>query len=206
MAYLKSHHTKYFMKNLLNMNKGSEKLKEYMDESKILGLSFSKVDINKSGKEFIIEDNNLVIPFSIINSIAFSVSDEIINERNKGLFKSFYDFMIRCYGKSINKRVVISLIECGAFDKFNINKKNYIDNIDEVLNYVSLCKDLNMVLDSEPVFESTSDYSDKELIDLEIKNYGFYLSHHQITKYDRTSFITFENYKKYFNRVITCLL
>lgn len=206
MAYLKSHYTKYFMKNLLNMNKGSEKLKEYMDEAKILGLLFSKVDINKSGKEFIIEDNNLVIPFTIINSIAFSVSDEIINERNKGLFKSFYDFMIRCYGKSINKRVVVSLIECGAFDKFNINKKNYIDNIDEVLNYVSLCKDLNMVLDSEPVFESTSDYSDKELIELEIKNYGFYLSHHPITKYDRASYITLENYKKYFNRVITCLL
>lgn len=206
MAYLKSHYTKYFMKNLLNMNKGSEKLKEYMDEAKILGLSFNKVDINKSGKEFIIEDNKLVIPFSIINSIAFSVSDDIINERKEGLFKSFYDFMIRCYGKSINKRVVISLIECGAFDKFNINKKSYIDNMDEILNYVILCKDLNIVLDSEPVFENIDDYTDKELIELEIKNYGFYLSHHPITKFDRTSFITLETYKKYFNKVITCIL
>ena len=131
--------------------------------------------IKKADIDSYIEDNNLVIPFTIINSIAFSVSDEIINERNKGLFKSFYDFMIRCYGKSINKRVVVSLIECGAFDNFNINKKSYIDNIDEVLNYVSLCKDLNMVLDSKPVFESISDYSDKELIELEIKNYGFFL-------------------------------
>ena len=134
------------------------------------------------------------------------MSDEIINERSKGLFKDFYDFMIRCYGKSINKRVVISLIECGAFDKFNINKKSYIENIDEVINYVSLCKNLNLVLDSEPVFESTSDYNDKELIELEIKNYGFYLSHHPITKYDRSSFITLKDYKKYFNKVISSLL
>ena len=206
MAYLKSHYTMYFMKNLLNMNKGSEKLKEYLDEAKILGLLFNKVDINYSEKEFIIKNNHLVIPFSIINSIAYSVSDEIINERSKGLFKDFYDFMIRCYGKSINKRVVISLIECGAFDKFNINKKSYIENIDEIINYVSLCKNLNLVLDSEPVFESTSDYNDKELIELEIKNYGFYLSHHPITKYDRSSFITLKDYKKYFNKVISSLL
>ena len=31
--------------------------------------------------------------------------------KEKGLFKSFYDFMIRCYGKSVNKKTIISLIE-----------------------------------------------------------------------------------------------
>ena len=35
------------MKNLLNMNKSSVKIKEYIDESKLLGLEFSKININK---------------------------------------------------------------------------------------------------------------------------------------------------------------
>lgn len=206
MAYLKINYSLYFMKNLLNMNKSSDKIKEYIDESKILGLSFNPIDINNSFDEFVIQDNKLTLPLSLINSIGIQVSDEITKERKKGLFKSFYDFMIRCYGKSVNKRVVISLVECGAFNEFNLNKKQVIENIDEILNYVTLCKDLNMTLDTEPVLENISDYTDKETIDNEIKNYGFYLSHHPVTKYDRSNAITLENYKNYFDKTITTIL
>ena len=194
------------MKNLLNMNKSSEKLKEYIDESKLLGIEFSNLDINTSSCEFIIKDEKLVIPFSMIKSIASTVSEEIENERSNGKFESFYDFMIRCYGKSVNRRVVISLIECGAFDSFNLNKKQTINNIDEILNYVTLCKDLNVVLDNPPSFEEVEDFNDKESIDNEIYNYGFYLSHHPVTKFDRSNSITLEIFKKYFDKTITSIL
>ena len=114
--------------------------------------------------------------------------------------------MIRCYGKSVNKKVVCALIECGAFDEFNINKKQMVLNIDEVLNYVSLCKDLNMTLETMPKFDEIEDYNDKELIENEIKNYGFYLSHHPTTKYDRTASIKLDSFKKYFDKTITTIL
>ncbi len=206
MAYLKTNYALFFMKNLLNMNKSSEMIKEYIDESKLLGIDFINININESCKEFIIKNNKLVLPFSLIKSVAYIVSDEIEEERKKGLFTSFYDFMIRCYSKNINKRVVIALIECGSFDIFNINKKQIINNIDEVINYVTLCKDLNTVLGEEPVFEDIEDYSDKEIIDNEINNFGFYLSFHPVTKYNRDLSINLKDYKKYFNRTITTIL
>ena len=114
--------------------------------------------------------------------------------------------MIRCYGKSINKKVVIALIECGAFDRFNINKKQLVLSFEEILNYITLCKDLNVTLDIKPELIDTSDYTDKESIDNEIKNYGFYLSHHPVTKYDRSNAITLENFKNYFDKTITTIL
>ena len=206
MAYLKVNYKLYFMKNLLNMNKTSESIKEYIDESKLLGIEFLPIDINKSCKEFIISDNKLLIPLTIIKSIASTVSEEIENERSKGLFKDFYDFMIRCYGKSINKRVVIALIECGAFDKFNINKKSLINSFDEVLNYVTLCKDLNMVLDEKPILDNIDDFTDREIIDNEIINYGFYLSFHPVTKFDRNNTITLKDFTNYFDKVISSVL
>ena len=43
-----------------------------------------------------------------------------------------------------------------------------VENIDEVLNYVSLCKDLNTTLDNIPTFESIDDYDDKELINKQV--------------------------------------
>ncbi len=206
MAYLKINYTIFFMRNLLNMNKSSESIKEYIDESKLLGINFSKIDINESCHEFVIKDKKLVLPFTLIKSIASVVSEEIEKEREKGKFKSFYDFMIRCYSKSVNRRVVISLIECGAFDSFNVNKKSLVNNIDEVLNYVTLCKDLNIVIDEEPVFDQIEDYTDKEIIDIELNNYGFYLSFHPVTNYDRSSSINLKEINKYFDKTITTLL
>ncbi len=206
MAYLKAHYKLYFMKNLLNMNKSSDKIKEYIDESKILGIEFSKIDINESCHEFIIKDNKLVLPFILIKSIAGTLSNDIEIEREKGKFKSFYDFMIRCYSKNINKRIVISLIECGAFDTFNLNKKQTIENIDEIINYVELCKNLNVEVEEKPEFDYMDDYKETEIIDMEINNYGFYLSFHPVTKYDRTSSIKLNEIYNYFNKTVTCIL
>ena len=206
MAYLKINFTKYFMRNLLNMNKSSNKIKEYIDEAKLLGIEFSLIDINTSGKEFIIKNNKLVFPFSLIKSIGINVSNEIEEERLKGEFKSLYDFVIRCYGKSVNKKVIISLIECGAFNSFSINKKMYIENIDEIINYATLCKELSITLIERPVFEEMEDFTDKEQITNEIKNYGFYLSFHPVTKYNRENLVTLNNVSNYFNRTITSIL
>ena len=206
MAYLKINYSLYFMKNLLNMNSSSEKLKEYLDEAKILGIEFENISINKSCNEFIIDNNKLVLPLSMIKSIAFNVSNEIEEERKKGKFKSFYDFMIRCYHGSVNKKVITSLIDTCVFDEFNINKKQMVSNIDEILNYVNLCKDLNLVLDNPPVFENIEDYNDKEMIDNEINYFGFYLSFHPVTKYDRDNSISLKEYKKYFDKTITTIL
>ena len=206
MAYLKAHYPLFFMKNLLNMNKSSDKIREYIDESKLLGIDFLGLNINESSSEFIIKDKKLILPFTLIKSIAGTISEEIEHERENGLFTSFYDFMIRCYSKNINKRVVISLIECGAFDIFNVNKKQLIENIDEIINYVSLCKDLNVVLEDKPVFEEIDDFTDKEIIDNEIKNYGFYLSFHPVTKYDRSLSIKLKDIRNYFDKTINTIL
>jgi DNA polymerase-3 subunit alpha len=206
MAYLKVNYTLYFMRNLLNMTSQSDKVKEYIDEARILGIDFENISINKSKYHFEIHNKKLVFPFRIIKSIALNVCEEIEKVRQNGEFTSFYDFMIRCYGKSINKKVVIALIECGAFDEFNINKKQYVSNIDEIINYVTLCKNLNTIIEEKPVFENISDYNTKELIENEINNYGFYLSFHPVTKYDRTSLITLKDYKKYFDKTITTIL
>ncbi len=206
-AYLKANYPSYFMKNLLNNSKNSDHLKEYIDEAKYLGINFEPIDINKSSYDFESYDNSLVMPFSLIKSISINVCNYIVEERKKGEFKDFYDFMIRCYNQIINKKIVVSLLECGAFNKFNINNKAYVNNIDEIINYVSLCKNLSLVIDEKPAFdEKIKDYSDSEIIDNEINNYGFYLSFHPVTKYDRTTSIKLNEIYNYFNKTVTCIL
>ena len=50
------------------------------------------------------------------------------------------------------------------------------------------------------------DYKETEIIDMEINNYGFYLSFHPVTKYDRTSSIKLNEIYNYFNKTVTCIL
>ena len=206
LAYLKANYPAYFMKNLLNNSKNSDSLKEYIDEAKYLGIDFEPLNINKSTYDFISDNNKLVMPLSLIKSISINICNFIVEERDKEPFKDFYDFMIRCYGQLVNKKVVTSLIECGAFDIFNINRKQNVLNIDEIINYVSLCKNLSLIIEEKPVLESVEDFDEKEIIDNEIKNYGFYLSFHPVTKYDRSNAVTINDFKKYFDKVITMIL
>ncbi len=202
MAYLKANYSVYFMKNLLN-NSISTNIKEYINESKYFNVDFINIDINKSFSEFVINGNKIVIPFTLIKDIKKSTSEFIVEKRKEKPFDSFIDFMIRCYGDKVNKNNVISLIECNAFK--NINKKLYIQNIDEIINYINLCRDLNTIL-SVPSFEYIDDYSDSENIFNEIKNYGFYISNHPIVKYDRKSLVNFSNYKEFFNKNVNIML
>ena len=63
------------------MNKNSEKIKEYLDESKLLGIEFEPININESCYDFVISNNKIVLPLSLIKSIAFNVCEEITIER-----------------------------------------------------------------------------------------------------------------------------
>ena len=53
--------------------------------------------------------------------------------------------------------------------------------MDEIINYVTLCKDLDERLVEKPVFEEIDDYTDKEETNNEIKNYGFYLMYRKVS-------------------------
>lgn len=206
MAYLKANYSAYYFKCLLNMNKGNSGLKELIEEAKILGIKFKNVDINISTNEFEVYNDSIIFPFSILTNITSFIGDLIIEERKKGKFTDFYDFLIRCIDRYINKSVIFTLILSGAFDCFNINKKTVIQNFDIILNYISLCKNLNIMLDDKPVLEVVDDYSDDEVIENELSIYGFYLSFHPVTHIDRSNFVKLNEFTKYFDKVISLVL
>lgn len=195
------------MMNLLNMVIGrEEKTKEYIDESHILGLEFEKININISQSKYVIKDKKIVFPLTIIKNIGANVSNEIINERKKGVFKDLYDFMARTYGTSVNKKVVENLIEVGAFDSFNINKKTMISSLDKIVDYALLCRDLDSSLVLVPELEEIEDYNDSEILEKEYNSLGFYISKHPVVKYKRDNMCTLVKIEQYFDKYINAIV
>ena len=114
MMYLKVKYKKEFYLSVLNINTGSNsKTKEYIDEAKMFGLTIKKPDINKSIDKYTI-DKNIIMPLSIIKNIGVASARDIVLEREKGLYTSFYNFVSRTYGKSVNTKTIESLILAGA--------------------------------------------------------------------------------------------
>jgi DNA polymerase-3 subunit alpha len=207
MAYLKAHHKEHFMINLLNMSKTSEtKTKEYIDEAKLLGLTFENIDINLSTNNYVYINNKILFPLSIVKNISESISNTIVMERKNGLFKDFYDFIRRIYSATINKKNVESLIKVSAFSSFNININTLLNNLDKFIEYASLCKKIDYKLVLLPQIDYYDELNKQELLELEFNNLGFYISNHPVTKYNRINIVTLNNIEKYFNKNINTIV
>jgi len=121
-AYLKANYTVEYMTAFLNTYAAhSDRLTPAVAECRRLGISVLPPDVNKSQASFAIEkeDGKAAIRFSLtaIKNVGYAAIEPIILAREKGgPFKSIEDFCRRVDLRSINKKVIESLIKAGVFD------------------------------------------------------------------------------------------
>jgi len=200
MAYLKAHYYDVFMKHLFSMVIGSDvKTKEYINACK-QNLEVIKPDINYSDIDYTIYNGKLIYPLTNIKNVGIVAAKSIIEERKKGKFKDIFDFFSRCYNKSVNIKVVESLIKAGCFDKF-LNQKTLDNNLDLLINYSDLGSLLEDTL--KPEIVHYSEYSKQELLEREIEVFGTYLSSHPVSEYkSKYKAINLNNVSNYFNKEV----
>lgn len=185
MAFLKKYFYKYFMTCLLsNSISNPVKTKVYVAEVRRNNVNILLPDINKSSSKYITESTGIRCPLTIIKNVGVIVINEIIREREKGDFEDFIFFTKRLYQSSINKKVLTSLILAGCFDSFGYNKRTLIENLDNVINYAELSKNVGLIDVEKPLIDVYEEYSGDELVKIELDVFGFYLSYHPVSKYN----------------------
>ncbi len=207
MAFLKTYFFKCFETALLNNVIGSvDKTSDYITEIRQNNLIISLPDINISTNVYLVINNVILSPLSIIKNIGASIADDIIKEREKGPYKNIIDFVVRLYNKGIGPKIITSLIQAGCFNNLGYNRKTLIENLDNIINYAEISKDIGMVDLPEPVIEVYEEYTDDELLNIQYNTFGFYISNHPVTKYRENSEITSQNVKSYYDKRITMTL
>ncbi len=200
MAYLKVHFKEYFYINLLNNNIGADiKNKEYLNEAKRNGIKVLKPDINKSYDIYMFEDGAIRLPFTCIKGIGMVVAKDIVDIRDKKSFTDYYDFIKRITNKSINRRLLETLIMAGVFDSLGLTRKTLVNNLDATMKYAELIKGLDDSLVSTPEVTNIEEFSDVELMNMEKELYGYFVSTHPSNKYDCMKLI---DVQKYFNKTV----
>ena len=169
------------MSVILSYPSDKSEMRRSLRELNIFGVTLNVPDVNKSGLEYIVEDNELYYPLIGISEIGSNAAKEIIKERDdNGLFKSYDDFIIRTKG-FLTRKMVESLIYAGALDSFGITRKSMILEYDmsrNLADYGDLFK--------EEV--QTREYDSEEFNFVDISNYekkalGFNIKYDIFTQY-----------------------
>ena len=203
MAYLKVYYKDYFICNLLNMSIGSEiKTKEYLDEAKKYDLKLLKPDINLSDDTYKIQNHQILLPLLIVKNVGQNIVLQILKEREEnGIYKDFLDFVVRCYKLGVNKLVIESLINAGALDSFDLNRKTMKENISNAINYASLTLDSIDGLDLKPEINRCLEDDEDTIRTNEYNALGFYLTNHPASKFT-SGVVKSKEIPKYFDKTV----
>ncbi|MGG3871787.1 DNA polymerase III subunit alpha [Brevibacillus laterosporus] len=136
MAYLKANHSLAFMASLLSMSIGSQgRIAEYVEEAKRLRLTVLPPCVNASEALFSVEPDKQAIRFGLaaVKNVGYGAIESIVKERIKAPFSDLVDFCSRVDSRLVNRRVIESLIICGALDSLPGHRAQLLLMLDEAM-------------------------------------------------------------------------
>ena len=213
-AYLKTYYKEEFIAASMSTTlTNTSKLREYVEELKRLKVEVIRPSINNCFAEFKAETNKIFYGLGAIKSVGFDAILNIVNEREKnGKFKSFIDFINRANPKDVNKLQLEGMVKAGAFDEIDPNRKKLVNSIPKIIltikskhdekisNQSSLFSADNNKENEDFEFETSDEWTSKELLAEEFKSLGFYISDHPLNEYKEFfTQLEIESYKDFIN-------
>ncbi|MFH1797782.1 MAG: DNA polymerase III subunit alpha [Candidatus Omnitrophota bacterium] len=201
-AYLKANYPVEFMTALLTSEKGnSDKLSDYINECSRMGIGILPPDINESFKDFTVVEKDIRFGLSAVKNVGTGAAETIISRRQEyGRFENIYDFAYKVETRAVNRKVVESLVKCGAFDSTLIHRSQVMSVLDKVLDMAARSnKDKNLgqmsFFDESSCDESFKgnfqnipnipEWPENELLANEKEMIGFYITKHPLAKFER---------------------
>jgi DNA polymerase-3 subunit alpha len=203
-AYLKANYPVEFMTALLTSERdNTDKIVEYVNEAERMGLTVLPPDINESSGLFKVVDNKtLRFGLLAVKNVGAGAVDSIIEARKAGKFASLEDLCQRIDLRLANRKVLESLIKCGALDSFNMARAKMFSALDSVLESASRIQkdkakgqlsffDQGLTVENGFKKPSSSDtlqiheWPEPQLLAFEKDMLGFYISGHPLARYAR---------------------
>lgn len=117
-AYLKAHYPAEFLAALISLETSDpDTMAFYLQEAKSMSISILPPDINNSDVLFTARKGAIIFGLQGIKHVGEAALQEIIARRTTQPFEHIHDFCQRVDLRTVNKRVIESLIFAGAFDR-----------------------------------------------------------------------------------------
>ena len=201
-AYLKANYPVEFMTALLTSERNNmDKIADYIGESLRMGIEILPPDINESFRDFTVVGEGIRFGLVAVKNAGAAAVEHIIEMRRKyGKFESLYDFAEKVDPRNVNKKVLESLIKCGAFDSTGIYRSQAIAIVDRVLEMAQKAQkdrrngQLSFFDDGQAIetfkenfqdIPNIPEWTEHELLASEKEMLGFYISKHPLAKFEK---------------------
>jgi DNA polymerase-3 subunit alpha len=194
-AYLKAHYPLEFMAaSLTSEVQNPDKIVKYLAECRELGAEILPPDINESDKSFTVAGGKLRFGLAAVKNVGDAALDAILAEREEGgKFRSLFDFGQRVDLRKVNRRVVESLIKCGAFDFSKAFRSQMLAVLDDLLERSQSVQkkrgdsQLSMWAESrgevEDRYPEMDEFPESQMSVFEKETIGFYISRHPLSRF-----------------------
>src|SRR5471032_1257364 len=133
-AYMKANYPVEFMAASMTLDIGNtDKLAEFRAEAERLGIKVDPHSINRSHVAFEVDSNTIIYALAALKGVGAQAVKEIVSARANRKFADLADFAERINPRAVNKRVLESLAQAGAFDEFEGNRARVFPAMDAVL-------------------------------------------------------------------------
>jgi len=198
-AWLKVHYPVEFMAALMTSVMGvSAKVAGYIAYARHNDIEVLPPDVNESSYAFTVVDGRIRFGLAAVKNVGRPAIEAIIRAREeKGKFVSFMDFCRKVEAGGLNKRMVESLIACGAFDSLGARRTQLMAVYDKILDGIASERRNNvegqmslfdgMEEETESlhmdVLPDVPEYPKDRLLAMEKEMTGIYISGHPLEQY-----------------------
>lgn len=175
-AWLSYYYPYEYMTAVLNSYaRNAERLQQYLNVCKTRNIKILPPSINESMLDFSTDGHAIRIGLSGLRNVG-DKAELILEERQNGKFKDLSDFLYRMakYQK-IDKRMLESFIFSGMLDEWKGTRKDKIEQMETLLEFISLVKELGK--DTYSIFDAF-DYaykrslSERHALNIDIEDSG----------------------------------
>jgi len=195
-AYLKANYPLEFMAALLSCERDNkDKVALFIKECGEMSIEVLPPDINESYTDFTVIKDNIRFGLAAIKNVGAAAVEAIIKAREEeGNFTSLYDFCEKVDSRKVTKKVIESLIKCGAFDSIEPRRAYLIALLDRAMK-VGGSRQKEKKKGQIALFASSTkqkkdtevkaeEWSKSDVLKFEKELLGFYLTGHPLKKYE----------------------
>ena len=198
-AFLKTYYPEHFMAAVLSTELGNtDKIHALIQECKRMGIKVLKPNILTSNKMFLVNNNSdIEYGLGAIKGVADAFIQHVCQVRKSNEFNDLWDFSKKVDIKLGGKKSLEALSQSGAFDSIAPSRSVAVSCIEDMLKDGSnnsskqtamsgdLFSSLNESFDPYEKYKNITDIGLSELLSLEKKSLGYYLSGHPVNAIEK---------------------
>jgi DNA polymerase-3 subunit alpha len=198
-AFLKTYYPEHFMAAVLSTELGNtDKIHALIQECKRMGIKVLKPNILTSNKMFLVNNNSdIEYGLGAIKGVADAFVQHVCQARKSNKFNDLWDFSKKVDIKLGGKKSLEALSQSGAFDSIAPSRSVAVSCIEDMLKDGSnnsskqttmsgdLFSSLNESFDPYEKYKNITDIGLSELLSLEKKSLGYYLSGHPVNAIEK---------------------